>query len=410
DAKALNREDAAALCGIHGYTEAGAALTQALDDKEWPVVLAASISIGKIRHKEARSKLEALLHDRDWKKRGGAAIALAWFRDAEATEVLIEALMDDDVCVKATIQHALERITGRKDAPSRNRWSAWWKKNKENFEFIDLPADERKARDAGYASGGYGMFKDLDITVLDTREGGDNIEELLERLSIEHRLTIVGQVTNAALHPFGMFVANCPGEITNDDADRVNWFVRSGGYMFASCWALTHTVAKAFPGIAQQYPTPEQVMDVVDAEPVPRSPRFLGGVFREGTATRYVLEGSHLIQTLDPDRFEVLVDSVPSASRWGEGDLAGWFTVGHGLVLDSANHFDLQGMKRDVPKKADGRKALAMDVLGYSYAEVREIEKKGIFRSATKSTKELEDLSMFRLITNFVRQKRFSEL
>lgn len=270
--------------------------------------------------------------------------------------------------------------------------------------------EAKKARDEGYARGGYGLYKDIDIVVLDTRKGGDNIEELLERLTIDHRLCEGGEVPSAKLHPFAIFVANCAGEIQGDDANRLEWFVRTGGYMFASCWALTETIGKTFPGIASQHPTGGQVLDVVDAEALPRSGRFLGGVFRKGTRTRYVLEGSHLIRVHDPERFEVLIDSPECAARWGEGNLAGWFTVGHGLVFDSANHFDLQGMKRDVPRKAAQRKAQAMDRLGYSHEEVRKLEKKGIFKSAGRSTKELEDLSMFRLITNFVRQKRLSEL
>ena len=49
------------------------------------------------------------------------------------------------------------------------------------------------------------------------------------------------------------------------------------------------------------------------------------------------LEAASLIQVLDPERVEVLLDSPSAAARHGTGDLAAWFRVGHGTVLDTAN-------------------------------------------------------------------------
>ena len=403
-------EDAAALCGIHGYVKAGPALVKRLDASRWQTSCAAAISIGKIRYKKARNELEIMLRHKDWRRRGAAALALAWFRDNAATELLLGRLSDPDRYVRATIHRALEGITGRRGSDNKQKWVTWWRANRDGFKYVDVPMEKRKARDAGYDTGGYDLFKDVDVAVLDTEKGGDNIEDLLKRLHVSHRLTVAGHIEDAKLHPFALFIANCNGVIEGKDQERLEWFVRSGGYLFASCWALTETVNKTFPGIVEQHQTSTQVLDLVEAEALPRSKRFLRGVFRPGTRTQYVLEGSHLISVKDPERFEVLIDSPECASRWGEGNLAGWFTVGHGLVFDSANHFDLQGMKRNVPKTARGRRSMSMDRLGYSHAEARKLASKGVYKSAARCSKELEDLSMFRLITNFVRQKRFSEL
>lgn len=411
DKSAMVREDAAALAGIHGMKEASAALVTALGDKEWPVVTAAAISLGKLRDVSAREPLAGLLKHRDWRIRGAGSLGLAWLRDVEATDLLIDRLGDHDESVRATIIQALGRITGQPNMTKKGQWTTWWKKNRDSVAFVDSQGTGEGDPMAKYAKGGaYTFYDDLDVVaILSPRPGGDHIEELLKRYAIKHRTASAGSVDEVGLHPFAIAVSNCSGEILPDDIERVEWFVRTGGYLFASCWSLSETVNKAFPGIAEMHHTPTQVMDEVLAEPV-REDGVMRGVLRPGTRTRYVLEGSHLISVKDKERFEVLIDSPACASRWGEGNLAGWYTIGHGLVFDSANHFDLQGMKRDVPGSKDERRAMAMDVLGYDHDELRDLDKSGVFKSEKKCAEELEDLSMFRLVTNFVMQKRRAEL
>jgi hypothetical protein len=119
--------------------------------------------------------------------------------------------------------------------------------------------------------------------------------------------------------------------------------------------------------------------------------------------------GSHLIEVIDPERFEVLIDSPDTATRWGEGNLAGWFTIGHGLVLDSANHFDLQGMSQARLNDEKDRMAFAVDRLGYDYAELRKLRDEGVFLKQPTAVKRTRDLTIFRFITTFVRQKRLAD-
>jgi HEAT repeat protein len=405
------REDAAALAGIHTLKGTETALRGALTASEWPVVLAAAISLGKLRCTEARGELAKLLDHKEWRLRGAGALGLAGLRDAAATELLIAKMSDKDPSVRATIEHALARITGESNLKNKAQWDAWWKKNKATIRFVDPKRDAEQAAADGYSPAtAYQIYSDLDVIVIKApRAGGDHIEDLLKRYKIAHRLATAQKVDAAELHPFAITVSNCSGEIAPADIDRVQWFVRAGGYLFASCWSLTETVGKAFPNIAKMHQTPTQVMDEVRAEALSND-GLMKGVLRPATRTRYVLEGSHVISPIDKERFEVLIDSPECAARWGEGNLAGWYTMGHGLVFDSANHFDLQGMKRAVPKTPKERRAMAMDVLGYSHPEIRDLEKKAVFMSEKKCSDELEDLSMFRLVTNFVTKKKHSDL
>jgi len=243
------------------------------------------------------------------------------------------------------------------------------------------------------------------VIVLQSR--GDSIEKLLERLEIDFRLTRQGAVPKAALHPFGVFVSNCTGEITPDDVEQLRWFVRVGGYLFCSCWALDHTAERVYDGVVGKLETLQEVLDNVDAEACPTDSPYLDGVFDGVTRPIYVLYGSHLIDVRDPERVEVLIDSPDCATRWGGGNLACWFDAGHGVILDSANHFDLQGLERATGlKSAEDRMAYAMDHMGLDHQELRELDEAKVWKSNNKAAKAARDLSAFRFITNFVRHKR----
>jgi len=409
DAAPFVREEAAALLGRHRVADAAQQLAGALKDADWTVAVSAAVSLGKCRAPEGLPALEALLGHKDWRLRGAAAAGLGWIRRKEAVPLLIAALQDRDLSVVWTAREALRHVAGKAVGDKAKEWLAWWEPRKESFEFADRDAEAREAKRYGYAVAEARVYDDLDVVVLVTRGGGDNIQDLLQKLGIGHRLTRAASVDQAALHPDALFVANCPGEIVAKDVDRISWFVRTGGYLFASCWALTETVGKAFPDVARKVETKGEVIGTVPAGPVPDPPPFVREVFDAATRPNYELRGSHLIDVLDPERCEVLVDSPACAATWGEGDLACWFTVGHGLVLDSANHFDLQGMKQARLKTEEERMAFAIDHLGYGHAELRRLRDAGVFRSQSRAADETRDLTIFRLITAFVRQKRLAE-
>ncbi len=400
------REEACVIAGQQKLKDAGPFLVDRLKDESWEVALAAAISLGKLRDDGAVDALAALLGEKDWRRRGAGVAGLGWSRQMRAVPVLIAALRDKEPAVVATAAEFLRHISG-KDFPTKHKaWREWWKTAGENFMFRDPKKEAENAKKYGYAVNPKDVYTDLDVVVLQTRRGGDNIQFLLKDYGIEYREVRAASVAKIGLHPHALFVANCPGEINKKDVERIQWFVRAGGSLFASCWSLTHTVHKCFPGIVRHYKTKAQVLDVVEAEPVPSTSPLIQGVFDGVTRPHYMLEGSHLIEMLDPERFEILIDSPECATRWGEGNLAGWFTIGHGVILDSANHFDLQGMVRAKLKSERDRMAFAVDHLGYDYKELRELRAQGVFRKQPDAIKNTRDLSTFRFITTFVRQKR----
>ena len=404
DADADVREDAAVALGRPRMTGAVAALLPLLKDKEWQVAVAAAVSLGKTLEAEALAPLIELAKHKDWKLAGAALVGLGHLKQKEAVPALIAGLSEKSPTLKFTAHEFLRRMNRDKLPPQQSVWKGWWAKAESGYAFPDHSQTAQQQKKYGYASSDYGVYEDLDILVFQSR--GDHIEKLLNTLKIAHRETHSGGVTDSGVSPLGIYVANCTGECNHDDLEQVQWAVHAGGYLFSSCWALTHHASLVRPGFVQMLPTPRgQVMDLVTAEPCRDSP-YLAGVFDGTTRPKYVLEGAHLIDVLDRELVEVLIDSPECATRWGGGNLAAWWTVGHGLILDSVNHFDLQGFERaPVMEKPEERMAYAVDVLGLSYADLRAVPKSA-WQSQKKAAEEVRDLSAFRFITNFVRQKR----
>ncbi|MCE9636234.1 MAG: HEAT repeat domain-containing protein [Planctomycetes bacterium] len=412
DADPLVREEAAVALGRPGLTDASLALAKAADramaDKdgsEWAAGTCALVSLGKTGDPGAiPTLLKVLDKAKDWRLRGAALVGLGHVRQKAAIPVLIDALANKDPNLRAVAFEFLRRFTSESIVARQDLWKAWWKKAEPSFGFRDFAEEAEKAKKYGYSPTFEGVYEGLDVIVLQSR--GDHIEQLLERLAITHRITHSGAVPDAGLHPFGIFVANCTGEITPKDVEPLQWFVRVGGYMFASCWALHHTVEKVYPGVVRRWPLKGQVIDTVEAHACRDASPFLEGVFTNGGTPMYVLEGAYLIEVLDQERSEVLIDSPWTEAKYGAGDLAAWFSAGHGVILDSVNHFDLQGFDRaEGLKTAADRKAYALDHLGMTYDEIRKISD-ATWDNGTKAGKEAKDLSAFRFITNFVREKR----
>jgi len=411
------REEAAVLLGRSGpkgapFEAPVRALAEALEDKSWSVAVVAAVSLGKTRAEAAVEPLAAKLNRKavkDWRLRGAAVVGLGKVQRKSAVPHLIRALKDRDEWVRRNAFEFLRRLTKRKIVDDPVEWSAWWKRNGPTYTFEDRKAAARLLKKGGYATKPVDVYDKgraaLDVVVLQSR--GDHIERLLDDLRIAYRITRAAQVHESDLHMFAIFVSNCTGEIQKGDIERLRWFVRVGGYLFCSCWALENTVEPVYPGLVQRFMTKGAVLDNVMAAPCPGDSPFLTDVFRPWTRPIYVLYGSYLIEVLQPERVEVLIDSPVAAARWGGGNLACWFPAGHGVILDSANHFDLQGLERVTGlKTAEDRMGYAMDHMGLDYAELRRLAAGKVWARQADAVKLVRDLSAFRFITNFARLKR----
>jgi HEAT repeat protein len=412
------REEAARLLGRSGpdgaaFTAPVPALVKALADENWGVAAIAAVSLGKTRSVEAVEPLRKLLDAKavkDWRRRGAAVVGLGQIPRREAVPALISALGDKEPYVRLTAFEYLRRLTKLTIKPLVPNWTEWWEQVGPKFEFEDRSKLAREMKKGGYAQTPEEVYAKVGtaeqvVVVLESR--GDHIEKLLGDLGIVHEMTRQASLDSANLHPFAVFVSNCTGEVHEEDVKRLQWFVRVGGYLFGSCWALQHTIELVYPGLVRKLPTKAQVVQNVVAERCPGDNPYIEGVFPSFTQPTYVLSGAHLIEVLQPERVEVMADSPECAQTWGEGNLACWFQAGHGVILDSTNHFDLQGFESVVGlKSARDRMAYAMDHMGIDYDEMRKLTDAKVWDSQSEAVKTVKDKSSFRLISNFVRFKR----
>lgn len=405
------RVRAAVALGVPELADAAPALAAALQDAEWTVAVCAAVSLGRVRGAEAVAALSERTKHADWRMRGAAAVGLLYCYDKGAMPALIALLDDPHGTVARTAHEILLRVTQQKFERSAAVYAAWWEKNKELVQVLTPEQAAERGREYAFSESRAKSFLDLDVVVFQSR--GDAIETLLERIGIGHRRTEAGKVEAAELHPFAIYVSNCTGEIERGDLEALQWYVLTGGYFFGSCWSLGHTVEAMAPGILRMYPGHEEgtILDRVEALACDPASPWLEGVFPHETVPIYDLQGAHLIEVMQPERCEVLVDSPGCATRWGCGNLAAWFDLGHGMVLDSANHFQEQGIAnaKDL-KKPEERMAYAFDHMALDYAAWREQREAKWWKNTRDTAQNVFDESAFRFITNFVRQKRLRDL
>lgn len=407
DADAGVREDAAVALGVEGEDRAVKALAGLLDDASWEVVVAAAVSLGKTRHVGAVSALAPRLEAEDWRVRGAAVVGLGHLYAKEAIPHIIDALEDADGLVRRTAHEYLIAVAKRRFPEEVEPWRTWWAENEKRVVLFDPKEEAARREKYGYERSAAEIYEGLDVLVFESR--GDHIQNVLTHLAVDHRLTMQGRVAEDGPHARAVFVSNCTGEMTEEDVARLAWFVRVGGYLFGSCWAVQETIERAIPGVVGRLGTRGEVLDNVPASPCAPDSPYLEGVFGPDVTPIYALEGAFLIRVIDPERCEVLVDSPVCYDRWGGGNLAAWFPAGHGVVLDSVNHFDEQGLARATwLKKPEERQAYAIDHLGMTFAELRAVADERWWKKTTESAEQVKDLSVFRLITNFVRQKRIA--
>ncbi|HEU4420298.1 MAG TPA: HEAT repeat domain-containing protein, partial [Planctomycetota bacterium] len=407
------RERAIVLLGRSGIKGAADVLIEALSANKWNIAVCAIVSLGKTDDDRALEPLQKLLQHTEWMRRGAAVVALMHYNREAVVEPLIGMMADTNPIVARAAHEALRTISYKYDvAAEQKAWRAWWTQSKGKHVFTDRSETIDKLKKYGYDVPDKQIYEGLDVIVFKSpREGGDHIEQLLARLEIAHRTTEHNLVSACGAHPEAILVVNCSAELAPADVDPIAWFVRTGGFLFGSCWALGETIDKVHPGVIRKGNTDSFLDDVRALSCKAESP-LLNGVFPPSVVPIYHLEGPHLIEVEDVERCEVLIDSPDAAERHGCGNLAAWFHSGHGVILDSVNHFDLQGLEKVSPdiKTDKDRQAYAVDHMGLTFEQWRNTRTEGYWKVGPRASKSVPDLSAFRLITNFVRSKRMGDL
>ncbi|MCC7137828.1 MAG: hypothetical protein IT460_05300 [Planctomycetes bacterium] len=187
--------------------------------------------------------------------------------------------------------------------------------------------------------------------VLVVRGTFDHMETVLEELGVPFVLRAPSEVAaEGGLSRHKVVFWNC-GEnvlaphLQTRAVEAVRAFVRDGGYLFTTDWALANLVIPAFPGFlateGRIRPLPELIVTVV-APAAAQGHALLDGVLEEDAPPRWWLESASFdVKVLKRDAVEVLLEA-PALERpplLRSPVVAATFSYGRGRVLHVMGHY-----------------------------------------------------------------------
>jgi len=202
----------------------------------------------------------------------------------------------------------------------------------------------------------------------------DKIELVLDLINIPYVLIQPQDFDRINLRPDQILIINCPGDIT-EGLSKIKTFVKKGGFLFTTDWALLNILEKIFPDYVKynQKPTTD---DCVSVEVVDKSNNFLEGLFQGDADPIWWLESSsYPIQILDKEKVKVLVTSREMKEKYGEAPIVITFDYGDGgTVLHMTSHYYLQRSELRTKRHKASAKEYIMSEMGFSEKEAEEID------------------------------------
>ena len=149
----------------------------------------------------------------------------------------------------------------------------------------------------------------------------------------------------------------CPGHLPPDALEAIGPWVRRGGYLLTTDWALKHVVEPLFPGTVRHNGQQTPGLRGAGGErrrgrrtPSSRASSSRGATRSGGSRARRTRSRSSTRSGC-----KVLVKSREVGERWGADPVVVTFDEGHGTVLHLLSHLYLQ--RSDVREAADARPA-----------------------------------------------------
>jgi hypothetical protein len=178
--------------------------------------------------------------------------------------------------------------------------------------------------------------------VIVVKGGYDHIEQVMDSADTPYTLIEPETMDKARLRPDQVLFINCPGIFNKKGLRKLESFVRSGGFLFTTDWALRNVIEPAFPGFLEYNDRPT-LDEVVRIEILDRDDTILQSVLDENDDPQWWLEGSsYPIKILDLEHVRVLVQSKELKERHGEAPVFVSFDHGEGQVYHMISHFYLQ--------------------------------------------------------------------
>jgi len=165
----------------------------------------------------------------------------------------------------------------------------------------------------------------------------DRIEVVLDLFGVPH--TVVEGLRGRTLRPEQILFVNCGRAPLGFEPERVAAFVREGGWLMTSDWALEPYLTDAFPDLVRvMQGAPRQrdvVVEIAEAAP---GHRFLQGALDSKRKLLWWLEDESVFFRLTGSA-EVLVTSAEMKRRFGSEVVAFTKGIGKGRVAHVLGHF-----------------------------------------------------------------------
>jgi hypothetical protein len=183
----------------------------------------------------------------------------------------------------------------------------------------------------------------------------DRVQDVLGAVGVPHLIVSPAELDQIELNAKQLLMINCPGTISQKAILKIQKFVRAGGFLYTTDWALTNVVQKAFPGYIKYNSRPTG-NDVVGVQVAAKDNVFLQHLQLSKTEPKWWLESSsYPVKVLRPREVEVLITSTEMGKKYGAAPVAVTFPYGDGRVLHIVSHFYLQQNEtRTVAENKDG--------------------------------------------------------
>lgn len=204
----------------------------------------------------------------------------------------------------------------------------------------------------------------------------DKVEMVLDMIKVPYVLIQPDEVGQIELKPNQILIINCPGNVYEEALTKVQNFVKQGGFLFTTDWALQSILEKIFPKYVKynQRPTGD---DCVAVQVVDKTNKFLEGLFKSDDEPIWWLESSsYPIEILDKEKVKVLVTSKEMEQKYGEAPIVITFDFGDGgTVLHMTSHYYLQRAELRTERHKMSAKDYVQAEMAFSDEEAEEMEK-----------------------------------
>lgn len=209
----------------------------------------------------------------------------------------------------------------------------------------------------------------------------DRVQDVLRALKIKHVVVPPHLVHKLPLMSTQTLMINCPGRLGRAGVKKVRRFVKTGGYLVTTDWALT-LLPRAFPGYVSRGGK-NTSNDVVKVHVHNNNDPWLKQIKAMKDNPRWWLEGSsYPIRILNKQKVKVLISSKEMKRKYGHAPIAVAFRYDDGKVLHMTSHFYLQqGKLRSKREKAKG--SVFAKSAGLSKKELKALKKKGLDKVRT---------------------------